>query len=463
MLEPQPTRPRSTLPPGWATHAKRRLPRYTSYPPATGFLAIEPDTSRALEAELVRPRPGERLSAYVHVPFCQRLCWYCGCSTSVFHDYDRVESYLGWLLREVDLWAGRLGEHGGLSHLHFGGGSPNSLSAADFRKLLQHIRCSLGISRGAEVAIELDPTYCTESFAEACGDAGVSRASLGAQTFDPEVQARINRPQPYGVVRSAMASLRGAGVSRVNIDLMYGLPGQREESVEQSARLAAELKPDRIAVFGYAHVPWLKKHQRMIASAELPDTAARWAQAEIIDETLCSDGYVRIGMDHYARSNDPLALAADTGTLRRNFQGYTDDGASTLLPFGPSAIGQVATGMMQNTPALGAWRRAISQGVLPIQSWLEIDLEDRLRAAVIEQIMCGLNVDVGATALEFGLAPSTLDKGLAAARRLAEDELCQVSGRRVIVLERARRLVRVVAACFDASLETMGPRFSPAI
>ncbi|WP_296819689.1 oxygen-independent coproporphyrinogen III oxidase [Brevundimonas sp.] len=463
MPEPSSSRPRRALPPAWAAHAERRLPRYTSYPPATGFRAIEPTALAALEAELERPRPDERLSAYVHVPFCRRLCWYCGCSTSVFHDYDRVESYLGWLRREVDLWAGRLGEHGGLSHLHFGGGSPNSLSAGDFRKLLQHVRCSLGIGQGAEVAIELDPTYCTESFAEACGVAGVSRASLGAQTFDPEVQARINRPQPYEVVQNAIASLRGAGVLRVNIDLMYGLPGQREESVEQSARQAAELRPDRIAVFGYAHVPWLKKHQRMIASNELPDTAARWTQAEVIDETLFAAGYVRIGMDHYAWPNDPLAVAASTGALRRNFQGYTDDGASTLLPLGPSAIGQVVTGMVQNAPALRRWREAVSKGNLPVQSWLEIGLQDRLRAAVIEQLMCSLNVDVGATALKFGLAPSTLDEGLAAARRLSENGLCKVFARRVVVPEGARRLVRVVAACFDGALEAAAPRFSPAI
>lgn len=463
MPEPSSSRPRRALPPAWAAHAERRLPRYTSYPPATGFRPIVPAALAALETELERPRSTERLSAYVHIPFCKRLCWYCGCSTSVFHDYDRVETYLDGLLREVDLWAGRLGDHAGLSHLHFGGGSPNSLSADDFRKLLRHICGSIGIAQGAEVAIELDPTYSSDSFAEACGDAGVSRASLGAQTFDPEVQARINRPQPYGLVRKAMASLRDAGVPRVNIDLMYGLPGQDEASVEQSARQAAALEPDRLAVFGYAHVPWLKKHQRMIASAELPDTAARWAQAEIIDETLCLAGYVRVGMDHYARPNDPLAGAAAAGTLRRNFQGYTDDGASTLLPLGPSAIGQVETGMMQNAPALGAWRRAVSQGKLPIQNWLKVDQEDRLRAAVIERLMCQLSVDVGATAQAHGFDPSALDGGLEAARKLASDGLCEVSGRLVVIPEAARRMVRATASCFDPASGPATPQYSRAV
>ena len=245
------------LPDAWRSHAERNLPRYTSYPTAVAF---EPAAGEA-EARgwLAATRAGQAISAYVHVPFCKRLCWYCGCHTSVFHEYDRVRAFFQTLMLEVDLWADAIGPHAGAAHLHFGGGSPNALSPDDFSALLRHMADRFRLRPGAEVAAELDPGMLTEAFIDACGEAGVTRVSLGVQTFDPDVQTRVNRIQPFEMVAAANDRLRRSGVGAVNFDLMYGLPGQTPENVAASTEAAVTLRPDRVAVFGYAHVPFCKR------------------------------------------------------------------------------------------------------------------------------------------------------------------------------------------------------------
>jgi oxygen-independent coproporphyrinogen-3 oxidase len=305
---------------------------------------------------------------------------------------------------------------------------------------------------GAEIAVELDPGMLSEAFVDAMGPAGVTRASLGVQTFDPVVQAKVNRVQPVEVVEAAVARIRGAGVAGLNFDLMYGLPGQTPDNVAESVRTALSLGPDRVAVFGYAHVPWMKKHQGMIDEAELAGVDGRWEQAEAADAALVGAGYVRIGLDHYALPSDPLARAAATGALRRNFQGYTDDPAPVLIPVGPSSIGAFREGFVQNAIATDEWARAVAAGRLPVARDLEVTADDRLRAAVIERLMCDLAVDVGALCERFGRPADALDGELADAAGLQPDGLCTVAGRRVSVPDPARRLMRVVAACFDARL-----------
>jgi oxygen-independent coproporphyrinogen-3 oxidase len=449
------------LPPTWRSHAERSLPRYTSYPTAIAFQPAQDEAQ--VRNWLATLQPGQTISAYVHVPFCRRLCWYCGCHTSVVHDYDRVGAFFGTLMREVDLWAEAVGPHAGAAHLHFGGGSPNALSPDHFRTLVRHMADRFALRPGAEVAVELDPGMLSDAFIDAAGEAGVTRASLGVQTFDPAVQARVNRVQPFDQVAAATARLRDAGVAAVNFDLMYGLPGQTPENVAATTGAAIQLRPDRVAVFGYAHVPWMKKHQVMIKEAELADSDARWAQAEAADSVLRAGGYLRIGLDHYALPDDPLARAAASGTLRRNFQGYTDDPAPMLIPVGPSSIGRLAGGFIQNAAATDIWSRAVEAGHLPVARSLPVSAEDELRAGVIERLMCDLTVDVGAECRSRGFEPAALDEALAAASALEADGLCRVEDRSVTIPAEAFRLMRVVAACFDAGLPVAERRHARAV
>jgi oxygen-independent coproporphyrinogen-3 oxidase len=448
-LRPPPSR---GLPEAWAEAAGRRLPRYTSYPTARSFRPVDADALAEINQAVRRDRPDQRLSAYVHIPFCRRLCWYCGCHTSVVHDYRRIAEFHQVLLDEVDLWADQLGARDGLVHLHFGGGSPNALNPADFARLVERIGTRLGLRPGAEVAVELDPALLSTEFAQAAGAAGVTRASLGVQTFDPDVQARINRIQDYGRVAGAVGDLRAAGIAAINLDLMYGLPGQTPENVAATARQALSLNPDRLAVFGYAHVPWMKKHQEMIREDELAGVTGRWDQAAAMDEILVGAGYVRIGLDHYARPDDALTRAAVAGRLRRNFQGYTDDVADALVPIGPSSIGFLDDRFIQNAPAQNHWRQAIAEGRLPVSRQLGLSPDDHLRATVIERLMCDLRVDVEALCRAHGVGADGLDAALAAAAPLAALGLCRIDGRSVSIPEPARHLMRVVAACFDADL-----------
>ncbi|HYF22170.1 MAG TPA: oxygen-independent coproporphyrinogen III oxidase [Caulobacteraceae bacterium] len=449
------------LPSAWRRHAERNLPRYTSYPTA---LAFQPARERAaVEARIADTRAEDPISVYVHVPFCRRLCWYCGCHTTVVHAYDRVDAYQDRMTRDVDLWAGAIGPHAGAAHVHFGGGSPNALSPEHFVALSRRIAERFALRPGAEVAAELDPGMLSDAFADATGPAGVTRVSLGVQTFDPVVQRKVNRIQPLDMVAQACARLRRAGVGSLNFDLMYGLPGQTPENVAASVRDAVALNPDRVAVFGYAHVPWMKKHQVMIQDADLADTEGRWEQAEAADEALVAAGYVRIGLDHYARPDDTLAEAAAAGTLRRNFQGYTDDPAPVLVPIGPSSIGELRDGFLQNAITTDVWGAAVDEGVLPVAREILTDAHDRLRAAVIERVMCDLSVDLGAVCAARGFDPSTLDEALAGAQALQADGLCAVFGRRIVVRPEARRLVRAVAALFDARLPVAQARHARAV
>ncbi|WP_343699059.1 oxygen-independent coproporphyrinogen III oxidase [Caulobacter sp.] len=441
-------------------HAGRNLPRYTSYPTA---LAFDPEQGRAAEDWFAGTRAEDRLSVYVHVPFCRRLCWYCGCNTSIVHTYDRVGAYIDVLTREVDLVAQKLGTHDGLAHLHFGGGSPNALRPHDFLALVQQLTRNFGLRAGAEVAAELDPGLLSDAFIDAAGEAGVTRVSLGVQTFDPHVQEMVNRIQPLDMVARAVERLRGAGVGGMNFDLMYGLPGQTPENVHESARLAAQMRPDRVAVFGYAHVPWMKKHQIMIREADLADLDGRWAQAEAADAALTEAGYVRIGLDHYALAEDPLTQAMAEGRLRRNFQGYTDDPAPVLIPIGPSSIGQFREGFVQNHTPTDDWAARVVEGHLPLNRALPVSDEDRLRAAVIERLMCDMAVDLEAVCRAQNASVDQLAGDFEQLDLLARDGLCARDGAVVTIPESGRRLMRVVAAVFDARLPKTVTRHAKAV
>ena len=335
-----------------------RVPRYTSYPTAPHFAGtVDGTVYRRWLSEL---SPDQELSLYFHIPYCDTLCWFCGCYTKIVRRYEPVARYLDMLLDEINLVADTLGKRFRARHLHWGGGSPTLIKAADWQRLIERIYARFDVGSDSEIAVEMDPRDTTEDYIDALAWAGVNRASIGVQDFHPEVQKAINRIQPFELTERVVGWLRDQGIAGINMDLMYDLPYQTTERVVETVDLAARLEPDRVALFGYAHVPWMKSHQKLIADDTLPDFGERWRQSEAAADRLVELGYARIGFDHFARPQDDLAVAHAEGRLHRNFQGYTTDTAPVLLGFGASAIGSLPQGYVQNTQPLGAYHDAVT-------------------------------------------------------------------------------------------------------
>jgi oxygen-independent coproporphyrinogen-3 oxidase len=431
-------------------YARRAVPRYTSYPTAPHFRSPFPEaTYRGWLAALDRSEP---LSLYLHVPFCRQMCWYCGCNMKLAARYRPVADYVDSLLAEIDLLAAALPSRMTVGHLHWGGGTPTALLPADLERAMDRLRARFAIADGAEIAIESDPRTLTAAMTEAIGRLGFTRASFGVQEFDPRVQAAINRVQPPEMVARTVAGLRAAGVASINFDLIYGLPHQTVATLLDTVARSVAMGPDRIALFGYAHVPWVAKNQRMIPAEALPDAAARAEQAARAAEALAAAGYRAIGIDHFALPGDALARAARAGTLRRNFQGYTTDAAAALLGVGATAIGRAPGGYVQNLAETGAWARAVAAGRLPVARGLALTDEDRRRGALIEAIMC-----TG----EAALPPDLADEPELVA--MAADGLLTLDAGRLRLTEAGRPLARVVAAVFDSYLGAAAARHSAAV
>jgi oxygen-independent coproporphyrinogen-3 oxidase len=440
--------------------AERAVPRYTSYPTAPQFSgAVDEAVARrwlaGLDAEAA-------LSIYLHVPFCRTICNYCGCSTKATRKDEPVVAYAELLAREMEL-ASSVTPARRVRHIHWGGGTPSILGPDLLRRLGSDLSRRFQIDSDAEHAIELDPRLVDRRLAEALAEIGVTRVSFGVQDLNPQVQKAIGRIQPFDVVARATEAIRDAGIEAINFDLMYGLPLQSLKDVENTARLAASLAPSRLAVFGYAHVPWFKANQKLIVTETLPGAAERIQQAAASRGVLEGEGYVAIGLDHMARPDDPLAVAARGGSLRRNFQGYTTDTADALLGFGASAIGFPGRGFVQNVPDTAGWSRAVADGRLPVVRGIAMSAEDHLRSRVIERLMCDFEVDFGSEAERcFGRA-DVLDGALPTLVDLVEQGVVEVDGRIVRVLPHARDLVRLAAAAFDAYLPRSQARHSVAV
>lgn len=442
-------------------YALANLPRYTSYPPANRFHdGVGRETYRDWLAGL---HPDATLSLYLHVPFCRTLCWYCGCHTTVPNATDRVDRYVALLMREIDVVAGVLGEGRPVTTVHFGGGTPTILDPASFLALAERLRRRFAIRDDAEIAVEIDPRGLDQARIDALAASGVNRASLGVQDIDPVVQRAINREQPFGLVARAVSGLRRAGIEGINADLMYGLPHQTAAHVEQSARAVATLGVDRVAVFGYAHVPWFKANQRAIDETALPGPEQRFEQAQVAAAALDAQGFDAVGFDHFARPDDPLAVAAATGRLRRNFQGYVVDPADAVIGLGASSIGSLPDGYVQNEPHIRRWSDRVEAGELATVRGVALTAEDRLRRAVIERVLCDGAVDVAAVALAMDLAVAPLAGAFERLRRLEDDRLVAVRGWTLRCTPLGRRYMRNVAACFDPTLEATPGRHSRAV
>lgn len=443
-----------------AKYLTERIPRYTSYPTAPHFNA---EVDAGVYASWLRALPTEaRLSLYIHVPFCRTLCWYCGCHTAITRHREPIELYARVLEREIEM-VGELAGGRHAAHLHFGGGTPATLGPELFRKTMAALRARFDFEAGAEVAIEIDPRRLDAEMAGALAEGGVTRASLGVQSFDPEVQKAVNRIQSQDVTRVCVDRLRAAGIQAINIDLLYGLPYETAESCKATLEGVLSMNPSRFAVFGYAHVPSMMKHQQVIKTDWLPDAAERLRQETTIGETLVKAGYMRIGLDHYAKPSDPMAQAWMDGRLRRNFQGYTDDPADALIGMGVSSIGQLPQGYVQNTADLKLWRDTIESGQLATSRGRAFAGQDLMRAAIIERLMCDLRVDLAAVLEQFALPADALGAELEALKSLEVDGLVRVDRGMVTVPETMRNLVRKVASVFDSYLDPAAGRHAVAV
>ncbi|WP_199560118.1 oxygen-independent coproporphyrinogen III oxidase [Sphingomonas psychrotolerans] len=442
-------------------YADRALPRYTSYPTAPHFA---PGMDPQLYGEWLAALPqGEPVSVYLHVPFCRSMCWYCGCHTTITARDAPIARYLDALHAEI-AWAGaRIGRVLPARHIHFGGGTPSLMHPDQFLALMERLRATVGIDAATEVAMELDPRTLEPEMIAALGKGGITRASLGVQSFDPVVQRAINRIQSYEQTAAATRGLRAAGVAGVNFDLIYGLPLQTIDSCADTVARALELRPDRFAVFGYAHVPSFKIHQRKIDEATLPSGPERHAQAEAIAGLLEGAGYVRIGLDHYALPEDELAQAAAAGKLHRNFQGYTTDGCATLLGFGASSIGRLPQGYVQNAVLIGDYQKRVAGHGTASTKVCAFQGEDRLRASIIERIMCDYRVDLADLCGRHGSDATRMLAGAAEIPALVADGLVTLEGGLIEVPHDARPLVRAVAAAFDEYLGQTNARHSRAV
>jgi oxygen-independent coproporphyrinogen-3 oxidase len=443
------------------SYGQDRLPRYTSYPTAPHFSPAigEGDYRSWLKSMPVR----EPASIYLHVPFCRSMCWYCGCHTSVTKRDDPIATYAAGLRAEANLVADTIGQRMPISHVHFGGGTPTIMPPETFVDIVGALRYSFFVVPDAEIAVEIDPRTLTEPMTEALGYCGVNRASLGVQSFDPAVQRAINRLQSFEQTAISVERLRRAGVGRINFDLLYGLPLQTVSSCLDTVAKCIELRPDRFSVFGYAHVPSFKKHQRKISEDALPDSTARHLQSENIAAALQDAGYVRIGLDHFALPGDSLAIARQDGRLKRNFQGYTDDTADTLIGLGASAIGRMPQGFVQNAVSTRDYLAGVAEDRLATAKGYVFTREDRFRADIIERIMCDLAVDLPRLSRLHGRDPRSAIVDRPRIESLIADGAVTMIDDRLSISNGAEFLVRSVASAFDAHLANSAATHSRAV
>jgi oxygen-independent coproporphyrinogen-3 oxidase len=436
-----------------------RVPRYTSYPTAPHFSPAIGATE--MERWLSAIPAGAQVSLYLHVPFCRRLCWFCACRTQGTQSDDPVRAYVEVLRAELALVKSRLAPGITLSRLHWGGGTPTLLQADAIRALAGTIFDALPPSPGAEFSVEIDPNEIDEARLDALAEAGLNRASIGVQDFDPAIQKVIGRAQSYEVTARAVAMIRERGVRSLNADILYGLPHQTPARIAASVEKLIGLSPDRVALYGYAHVPWMARRQQMIPSEALPTPVERLRLFETARALFAADGFVEIGIDHFARPGDGLAVAARSGALRRNFQGYTDDTAAALVGIGASAISRFPQGYAQNAPATSDHVRAIREGRFSVARGHVFTDEDRLRARLIEALMCDFRIDGAEMRAGFGVSRDRLARLFADAAGPFGD-LVEVDEDHFAIPEAARPLTRMIARGFDAyALSAAG--HSPAV
>lgn len=383
-----------------------RVPRYTSYPTAPHFKSSVGPAD--LGNWLTAIPEGSAVSLYVHVPFCRRLCWFCACRTQGTKTAEPVAAYVETLKKEIALIKAQLPDGITLEHLHWGGGTPTLLEPQMITDLAGAIFDIAPLAEGAQFSVEIDPTEVDAARLDALAAAGLNRASIGVQDFDPMIQDVIGRPQSYEVTREAVDGLRERGIRSLNVDLLYGLPHQDDARITDSVNKVLSLGPDRVALFGYAHVPWMSKRQQLIPTEALPSPEERFDLNNRAHDLFVASGFEAIGIDHFAKPEDGLAKAWKAGTMRRNFQGYTEDKSEVLIGVGASSIARYPQGYAQNEPATGKYQERVLAGELPIAKGHVFDGDDRLRGRIIEKLLCDFRADLKAIAAEHDVAPEVV-------------------------------------------------------
>jgi len=424
-----------------------KVPRYTSYPPATKF---SNDVSGAVHLGWLRAIPaGARISLYLHIPFCRRLCWFCACRTQGTRSGKPVAAYLESLKREIAMLGRLLPEGVSVTRLHWGGGTPTLLTPGQIGALSDAVKAAVPVEAEAEFSVEIDPGEIDEDRVAALARAGMNRASIGVQDFDADIQKTIGRVQTYAATRAAVDMLRGQGVRSLNADILFGLPHQSRTRISESVQMLLSLSPDRVALYGYAHVPWMARRQAMIPTEALPTPEERLTLFDTARSLFLWDGYDEIGIDHFARPTDSMAAAAKSGGLRRNFQGYTDDACDVLIGLGASAISRFPQGFAQNASGTADYQRAVRAGRLATGRGHVFKGDDRLRARMIEMLMCDFAISRDAIAREFALPPGAFD-ALCAEAVAGFPGMVGLGPGGFAIAPAGRPLTRMIARAFDS-------------
>lgn len=424
-----------------------RVPRYTSYPTAPQFAGGVGPAEFTKWVEAVPA--GAEISLYLHVPFCRRLCWFCACRTQGTQSDAPVRAYAAVLQQELRLLQAHLAPGVRLSRLHWGGGTPTMLAPDLITELSEAIFKITPMAKGGEFSVEIDPMEVDAARLDALAAAGMNRASIGVQDFDPEIQAAIGREQPFEITQSVAQMIRARGVESLNADILYGLPHQNLRRMQESVDKLLALDPDRVALYGYAHVPWMSRRQGMIPSDALPTPQERLDLFETARQMFVGAGYASIGIDHFAKPSDGLAKAAKNGTLRRNFQGYTDDQATALIGLGASSISRFPQGFAQNVSGTADYTRAVRDGMSSTHRGHAFSDEDRLRGRIIEALMCDFHVSRAEMLRDYVITPDRLDAMFATCAR-AFPEMVIVNADGLTIPAYAQPLTRMMARTFDA-------------
>ena len=424
-----------------------KVPRYTSYPTSPHF------SKEVGEAEFIKwveaVPVGSQISLYIHVPFCRRLCWFCACRTQGTQSQEPVRAYVETLKTELDMLGQHLPSNVTLSRLHWGGGTPTLLEPEMMTELAQAIKSVAPFSDDTEFSVEIDPNEIDGARLDALAASGMNRASIGVQDFNDNIQQTIGRIQGYDITRWAAEEIRARGIKSLNADILYGLPDQSKARITESVQKLLSLNPDRVALYGYAHVPWMAKRQQLIPSDRLPTPEQRLELYDTARRLFLWDGYNEIGIDHFATPEDGLSTALNQGRLRRNFQGYTDDTADALIGVGASSISRFPQGFTQNASATGTHTGAIREGRFSAAKGHVFAGEDLLRARMIEQLMCEFRIDLQEMTNRFGVSKKALLDMLNQTNR-AFDGLLKVNEQGLFIPTEARALTRMIARSFDA-------------
>ena len=432
-------------------------PRYTSYPTAPLFSAGF--TAEDFVGEIVTmnktPDP-HGVSLYFHFPFCEKLCYFCGCNMMVTHDRSMIRRYNDYLKKEVDLLRPLIRDDAVVAQMHWGGGTPSYLEPSEIREIGNFIKDRFEFDENIEASVEIDPRGLTRAHMEAFREIGFNRTSFGVQDFNLQVQEAINRVQSEEITRQTVAWARELGFHSINLDLIYGLPYQSTESFEQTVDKVIDISPDRLAVFNYAHVPWLKKHQGVMPAEALPTAETRLEILQMTIEKLITAGYVYIGMDHFAKPTDELAIAQRNNTLYRNFQGYSTRAGCDVYAFGVSAISQFRNVYAQNAKRLPDYYASLDQGEAPTRVGYRMTADDHVRRETIMQLMCNLAIDKRRVESEFGINfDEYFRMDIAKLKVFVENGLLEIDHESIRVINSGILVIRNIAMCFDAHLEKM--------